>query len=204
MARGRGRPRHAARRHGRRRRDSSTSAASPSRSSRCPGTRPGISASLHRESGTAIVMDAVLERGLYTTDDELISPPPYASVPAYRGTIDRLRELRPARLGTSHYAPIEGDAAVTAFLDATAGFVDDLDAARRRRARSRAAAARALLASRRRRARAVQRDGGRARPIGRRAPRPRGRGGARRHARRRAAARRSGQRPEAQVPHRGT
>jgi hypothetical protein len=74
-------------------------------------------------------MDAVLERGLYTTDDQLISPPPYASVAAYRGTIDRLRELRPARLGTSHYAPIEGEPAVTAFLDGSAGFVADLDAA---------------------------------------------------------------------------
>jgi hypothetical protein len=70
----------------------------------------------------------VLERGLYTADDELISPPPYASVAAYRGTIDRLRELRPARLGTSHYAPIEGEPAVDAFLEGSAGFVGDLDA----------------------------------------------------------------------------
>ena len=84
---------------------------------------------MHHESGTAIVMDAVLERGLYTTDDELISPPPYASVPAYRATIARLRELRPARLGTSHYSPIEGEQAVTAFLDGSEGFVADLDAA---------------------------------------------------------------------------
>jgi hypothetical protein len=71
----------------------------------------------------------VLERGLYTTDDELISPPPYASVPAYRATIARLRELAPARLCTSHYSPTEGEQAVTAFLDASEGFVTDLDAA---------------------------------------------------------------------------
>jgi hypothetical protein len=83
---------------------------------------------VHHDSRTAIVMDAVLERGLYTTDDELISPPPYASTAAYRGTIDRLRELRPARLGTSHYAPIEGEPAVNAFLEGSAGFVADLDA----------------------------------------------------------------------------
>ena len=126
----------------------STSAASPSRSSRCPAILPDMSVSLHHDSGTLIVMDAVLERGLYTTSDELISPPPYASVEAYRGTIDRLRSLRPARLGTSHYAPIEGDAAVTAFLDASA-------CVRRRPrrgghggARSRTAIARALLAGR--------------------------------------------------------
>jgi glyoxylase-like metal-dependent hydrolase (beta-lactamase superfamily II) len=93
-----------------------------------PGHSPGHLGVLHRESGTAIVMDAVLERGLYTVDDELISPPPYASVPAYRGTIARLRDLAPTRLGTSHYAPIEGRQAVDAFLDESAGFVDDLDA----------------------------------------------------------------------------
>ncbi|HSS73800.1 MAG TPA: MBL fold metallo-hydrolase [Gaiellaceae bacterium] len=94
-----------------------------------PGHSPGHLGVLHRESGTAIVMDAVLERGLYTTDDELISPPPYASVPAYRATIARLRELRPTRLGTSHYSPIEGEQAVTTFLDGSEGFVADLDAA---------------------------------------------------------------------------
>ena len=94
-----------------------------------PGHSPGHLGVVHNDSRTAIVMDAVLERGLYTTDDELISPPPYASVAAYRGTIDRLRELRPARLGTSHYAPIEGEPAVTTFLDGSAGFVADLDAA---------------------------------------------------------------------------
>jgi glyoxylase-like metal-dependent hydrolase (beta-lactamase superfamily II) len=94
-----------------------------------PGHSPGHLGVVHHESGTAIVMDAVLERGVYTTDDELISPPPYASVTAYSGTIDRLRKLRPARLGTSHYAPIEGEPAVTAFLDGSAGFVADLDAA---------------------------------------------------------------------------
>lgn len=94
-----------------------------------PGHSPGHLGVVHRESGTAIVMDAVLERGLYTTDDELISPPPYGSVPAYRSTIARLRELGPARLGTSHYSPIEGEQAVAAFLDGSEGFVAELDAA---------------------------------------------------------------------------
>jgi len=94
-----------------------------------PGHSPGHLGVVHHESRTAIVMDAVLERGLYTTSDELISPPPYGSVASYRGTIARLRSLRPARLGTSHYAPVEGDAAVGDFLDASAAFVDDLDAA---------------------------------------------------------------------------
>jgi glyoxylase-like metal-dependent hydrolase (beta-lactamase superfamily II) len=94
-----------------------------------PGHSPGHIGIVHHESRTAIVMDAVLERGLYTTSDELISPPPYASVTDYRATIERLRALGPARLGTSHYAPTEGSAAVAAFLNASASFVDDLDAA---------------------------------------------------------------------------
>jgi glyoxylase-like metal-dependent hydrolase (beta-lactamase superfamily II) len=93
-----------------------------------PGHSPGHLGVVHRESETAIVMDAVLGRGLYTVDDELISPPPYGSVPAYRGTARRLRELAPARLGTSHYAPIEGRSAVDAFLAETESFVEDLDA----------------------------------------------------------------------------
>jgi glyoxylase-like metal-dependent hydrolase (beta-lactamase superfamily II) len=94
-----------------------------------PGHSPGHLGVVHRDSGTAIVMDAVLERGLYTTSDELISPPPYASVAAYRATIECIRGLGPARLGTSHYAAVEGEQAVEQFLDQSAGFVDDLDAA---------------------------------------------------------------------------
>jgi glyoxylase-like metal-dependent hydrolase (beta-lactamase superfamily II) len=94
-----------------------------------PGHSPGHLGVAHHDSRTLIVMDAVLERGVYTTSDELISPPPYGSAGDYRATIDRVRSLHPARLGTSHYAPVEGDAAVSAFLDASAAFVDDLDAA---------------------------------------------------------------------------
>jgi len=93
-----------------------------------PGHSAGHLGAVHHASGTAIVMDAVLARGLLTTDDELIGPPPYSTVPGYRATIARLRELPLERLGTSHYAPIEGRAAVTEFLDASEGFIDDLDA----------------------------------------------------------------------------
>lgn len=93
-----------------------------------PGHSPGHVGVWHEGSRTAIVMDAVLERGLYATDDRLISPPPYVTVAGYRGSVDTLRRLDPERLGTSHYPPTEGRAAVGAFLDATASFVDDLDA----------------------------------------------------------------------------
>jgi glyoxylase-like metal-dependent hydrolase (beta-lactamase superfamily II) len=92
-----------------------------------PGHSPGHLGVVHHASGTAIVMDAVLGKGLYTVEDELISPPPYSSVQAYLGTVERLRGLRLVRLGTSHYGPIESEAAVTAFLDETAAFVHALD-----------------------------------------------------------------------------
>jgi glyoxylase-like metal-dependent hydrolase (beta-lactamase superfamily II) len=93
-----------------------------------PGHSAGHVGVWHAESGTAIVMDAVMERGLYTVDDTIVGPPPYGSVPSYRGTVARLQALGPARLGTSHYPDIEGVPAVQAFLRETAGFVDDLDA----------------------------------------------------------------------------
>jgi glyoxylase-like metal-dependent hydrolase (beta-lactamase superfamily II) len=92
-----------------------------------PGHSPGHIGVVHRDSGTAIVMDAVLERGLYTVDGKIVGPPPYGSVTAYRETIGRLRELAPSHLGTSHYAPIAGAEAVSRFLGATASFVDELD-----------------------------------------------------------------------------
>lgn len=93
-----------------------------------PGHSPGHVGVVHRPSGTAIVMDAVLERGLYTTGGDLISPPPYGSVTAYRETAEQLRRWTPERLGTSHYPPIEGRSAVEDFLNDTTGFIDDLDA----------------------------------------------------------------------------
>ena len=92
-----------------------------------PGHSLGHIGVWHGDTGTAIVMDAVLERGLYSTDGRLISPPPYVTVPGYRATIEHLRSLAPERLGTSHYPPTEGRSSVDAFLAATASFVDELD-----------------------------------------------------------------------------
>ncbi len=93
-----------------------------------PGHTAGHLVVLHRPSGTAIVMDAVMERGLYKTDDTIVGPPPYVSVADYRATVEKLQRLAPERLGTSHYAPIEGREAVDRFLVRTASFIDDLDA----------------------------------------------------------------------------
>lgn len=73
-------------------------------------------------SRSAIVIDAVLGRGLNNLDREIIHPPPYLDAAAYEGTIEQLRSLRPERLLTAHYHVMEGDEA-GAFLDASATFV---------------------------------------------------------------------------------
>ena len=143
-----------------------------------PGHSPGHLGVLHRASATAIVMDAVLERGLYTVDNELISPPPYGSVPAYRGTVARLRELAPTRLGTSHYAPVEGRGGGRRLPRRNRRLRRRSRPVHRGGARARAEAARELLARRRRHPRPVPGDGGRAGALGGRAPGPGRRGGA--------------------------
>jgi glyoxylase-like metal-dependent hydrolase (beta-lactamase superfamily II) len=75
-------------------------------------------------SRTAIVLDAVMGRGLLDMDGNVISPPPYFDVDAYRGSARTLSALRPERILTAHYDVIEG-AEVQRFLDDTVAFVDD-------------------------------------------------------------------------------
>jgi glyoxylase-like metal-dependent hydrolase (beta-lactamase superfamily II) len=75
-------------------------------------------------SRTAIVMDAVMGRGLLDTEGNVVHPSPYFDVPAYLGSVVTLRALRPQRLLTAHYDPIE-DAAVERFLADTEEFVAD-------------------------------------------------------------------------------
>ncbi len=59
-------------------------------------------------SRTAIVMDAVLGRGLLDLDGNVIHPPPYFEIEPYLGTARRLQALAPERLLTAHYDVIEG------------------------------------------------------------------------------------------------
>jgi len=101
-----------------------------------PGHSPGHVGLWDEASRTAIITDAALGAGLLDQDGAVIHPPPYFDAAAYEASIHELRRLRPARLLTAHYAPIEG-AAVGCFLDQSAAFV----------ARARQAVAEALAAS---------------------------------------------------------
>jgi glyoxylase-like metal-dependent hydrolase (beta-lactamase superfamily II) len=77
-------------------------------------------------SRTAIVMDAVLGRGLLDQEEHVIHPPPYFDVPAYVDTTRALQALAPERLLTAHYEVMEGGE-VTRFLVDTLDFVADAE-----------------------------------------------------------------------------
>lgn len=91
-----------------------------------PGHSHGHLGLLERATGTAIVADAAMGCGFETVAGERASPGPYVDLRAYRETIERLRELAPRRLETSHFAPLEGEQ-VVAFLDLSRRFTDDLE-----------------------------------------------------------------------------
>lgn len=73
-----------------------------------------------------IVVDALLERGLYNVDGERISPPIYVTASGYRRSIETVAALAPARLETAHYPDVTG-AEVGEFLDLSAAFAADLE-----------------------------------------------------------------------------
>lgn len=91
-----------------------------------PGHTEGHIGLWHPGSGTAIVVDSVLESGLYDIEGNLISPPPYVTLNGYRETIGKLKNLGAQRLETAHYPPVEG-AAAEEFLDASYAFTEQLD-----------------------------------------------------------------------------
>ena len=75
-------------------------------------------------SRTAIVMDAVMGRGLLDMEGDVISPPPYFDVEGYLRAARTVSALRPQRLLTAHYDVMEG-AEVERFLADTVAFVED-------------------------------------------------------------------------------
>jgi glyoxylase-like metal-dependent hydrolase (beta-lactamase superfamily II) len=77
-------------------------------------------------SRTAVVMDAVLGRGLLDLEKNVIHPPPYFDVPAYLATARALQALAPERLLTAHYDVMEG-AQVERFLADTIAFAEDAE-----------------------------------------------------------------------------
>ena len=98
-----------------------------------PGHTPGHIGLWDPRSRTAIVIDAVMARGLLDMDGNVIHPPPYFDVADYVGAARTLQALRPDRLLTAHYDVIEG-ADVDRFLADTIAFVEDAGTHRRGRA----------------------------------------------------------------------
>ena len=79
-------------------------------------------------SRAAIIIDAVLERGIYSRAGELLIPPRIYDAAAYRRSIRSLLELEPALLLTAHY-PVMDAAEGRAFLERALVFTDELEQA---------------------------------------------------------------------------
>jgi glyoxylase-like metal-dependent hydrolase (beta-lactamase superfamily II) len=79
-------------------------------------------------SRAAVIIDAVLERGIYDRAGNRLLPPRIYDLPAYRATIRRLRALEPELLLTAHY-PVMGHEEAKAFLDRSLRFTEELEAA---------------------------------------------------------------------------
>jgi glyoxylase-like metal-dependent hydrolase (beta-lactamase superfamily II) len=77
---------------------------------------------------TAIVSDAVMGYGFNDRRGGRAGPPPYVDLDAYRATIERIRDLGAARLGTAHFPLMEGEE-IGDFLDLRRRFTDDLERA---------------------------------------------------------------------------
>ena len=93
-----------------------------------PGHTLGHLGIWDQRSRAAIVIDAVLERGIYARDGSLLIPPRVYDLTAYRATIRRLRALEPDLLLTAHYAVMDRTAA-REFLDRSLAFTDEVEAA---------------------------------------------------------------------------
>ncbi len=93
-----------------------------------PGHTFGHLAIWDPRSRAAIIIDAVLERGIYSRDGELLIPPRIYDADAYRRSIHSLLELEPALLLTAHY-PVMDAAEGRAFLERALAFTDELEQA---------------------------------------------------------------------------
>lgn len=89
-----------------------------------PGHTAGHLGLWEPASRTAIVLDAVMARGLLNTAGEVIQPPPYFDVAGYLASARALQALEPRLLLTAHYDVIEG-ADVDRFLADTIAYVED-------------------------------------------------------------------------------
>ena len=81
-----------------------------------PGHTPGHIGLWDPRSRSALVIDAILDRGVRDRAGTLLIPPRVYDTAGYVATIARVAALAPARLLTAHFAVLEGDA-VGAFLE---------------------------------------------------------------------------------------
>jgi glyoxylase-like metal-dependent hydrolase (beta-lactamase superfamily II) len=81
-----------------------------------PGHTPGHIGLWDRRSGSALVIDAILDRGIRDRAGTLLIPPRIYDTVGYLATIARVEALAPARLLTAHFDVMEGDA-IAAFLE---------------------------------------------------------------------------------------
>src|SRR5258708_757960 len=93
----------------------SASAATRWRALTLPAVPPAPRAVCRRVPGPALVTGAVLGGGRSPRAGEISGPPRYGPGPASRQTGGGRRALGRDRLGTSHYAPVEGRSAVDTF-----------------------------------------------------------------------------------------
>jgi glyoxylase-like metal-dependent hydrolase (beta-lactamase superfamily II) len=99
-----------------------------------PGHTPGHLGVWDAHSRAAVVIDAVLERGIYDRAGNRLIPPRYYDADDYRATIRRLRALEPELLLTAHY-PVMDAAEAKDFLNRSLAFTDELDEVVRDRVR---------------------------------------------------------------------
>lgn len=81
-----------------------------------PGHTAGHLGFWDAEHGAAIIIDAVLESGIYDRAGNRLIPPRYFDAGWIEGTIRKLQSLRPQHLLTAHYPAMQGQE-VTDFLD---------------------------------------------------------------------------------------
>jgi glyoxylase-like metal-dependent hydrolase (beta-lactamase superfamily II) len=74
----------------------------------------------------AVIIDAVLERGIYDRAGNRLIPPRYYDAAAYENTIRKLISLQPGLLLTAHYPVMEGAAALE-WLNEGLAFTNDMD-----------------------------------------------------------------------------
>ena len=90
-----------------------------------PGHTPGHLGVWDPKNGAAIIIDAVLETGIYDREGNRLIPPRYFDVAQYQGTIRKLLALRPEHLLTAHYLPMQDQDALD-FLDRSLDFTEQV------------------------------------------------------------------------------